>query len=280
MPYEISDAQVTSFRSHGYTVGEAYLGSKGWQRIRGDGPRNIWYRQKVAKNLCPYCDDPDGLSGEDPYDPYCPVHDDATWALLWPCVGEAGNYDALHTLCRVEDRGPEEILHALTLRDRDEVRAKSTTPLWKQFGDPLGGIDFFLALDKALALASGGDASTLDEDPYELDSHSYRVELASENEVLFTFPHDQPPRPGIPPTESRRAAERLYSAAPCQEPPSDRWTHVPARYATGEWTTVEVMGPEDLPPPTLLQDWVESLAHKFDLITWTYDPALPSERSE
>ncbi|MGK5446694.1 hypothetical protein [Streptomyces radiopugnans] len=273
MTYEISDAQVASFRSHGSAVIEAYLESKAWQRNRGDGPRNIWYRQEVAWDLCPYCDDPDGPVQEDPY---CPLHDDTAWALLWPCVGEAATHDALRTLCYTEERGPEKILRALSLRDRDEVRVRCSSSLWPEIRTVDSAIYFFKALDEVLASAAGHDTSTSAGDSYTLGEHPYTVELVSENEVLFSFPHEEPPTRDGPPSASRRAAQRLYSAACDQMRSSNRSTHVARRYATGEWTTVEVVGPEDLPPPTLLEADVGSLIHQFGLTTWKLDEALPS----
>ncbi|MFF9497284.1 hypothetical protein [Streptomyces flaveolus] len=269
MTYEISDTQVTEFRAHGSAIIEAYLESKDWQRNRGDGPRNIWYRQNIAWNLCPYCDDPDGPIKEDPY---CPVHNDATWALVLPCEDGATAYDALRTLCRVEGRGPEKILHALTLRGRDEVRAQCGTSLWREIPTPSFGIEFFATLDDVLALAAG-----LNEGPQPPNKHPYTVELVSGNEVLFSFPHHEPPTRDNSPSASRQAAQRLYSAA-CGQEVSDRGTHVATRYATGEWTTVEVLGPEDLPPSTPLENHVSSLVHQFGLRIWTFDLALPSHR--
>ncbi|WRZ89973.1 hypothetical protein OHB54_13405 [Streptomyces sp. NBC_01007] len=272
MTYEISDAQVAAFRSHGSVVIEAYLRSKEWQRNHGDGPRNIWYRQKVAWDLCPYCDDPDGPIKDDPY---CPLHDDATWALVWTRGDKAKAHDALHTLCSAEGRGPEEILHALTLRDRDEIRAKCSNALWREIRMPSQGIEFFATLDDVVTLAAESGTATLDECPAPSSEYPCSVELVSENEVLFTFPHDETPTCGDS-SASRQAAQRLYSAACSQETPPDRSTHVATRYATGEWTTVEVLGPEDLPPSTPLENQVGSLFYQFSMRTWTFDQALPS----
>ncbi|EFL35559.1 predicted protein [Streptomyces viridochromogenes DSM 40736] len=269
MTYDISDAQVAEFRAHGPAIIEAYLESKGWQRNRSDSPRNIWYWQKTAWNLCPYCDDPDGPIKEDPY---CPAHDDATWALVWPYGDGATAYDALRTLCQAEERGPEKILHALTLRGRDEVRARGGTSFWKDIATPSLGIEFFATLNDVLALTAGPD-----EGPESPNKHPYAVELVSESEVLFSFPHDEPPTRGKSPSASRQAAQLLYAAA-CGQEDSDRGTHVATRYATGEWTTVEVLGPEDLPPSTPLENNVSSLVHQFGLRIWTFDLALPSKR--
>ncbi|MGX1541155.1 hypothetical protein [Streptomyces adustus] len=276
MPYDISDDQVASFRSHGSAVIEAYLESKGWQRNRDDGPRNIWYRQEVAVDLCSYCDDPDGPIKEDPY---CPVHDDARWALVWPCRNGSAAHDALLTLCRTEGRGPQEVLHALTLRDRDEVRARCRTSLWRETRTPDYGIDFFVTLDEALASAAGHGLASPDESPRASSEHPYTVELISENEVLFSFRHNEPPTCDSSHSASRQAAQSLYLAACGQEHSSNRGTHVATRYATGEWTTVEVLGPEDLPQPSPLENHMSSLVHQFGLMTWTFDQALPSTRT-
>lgn len=273
MTYEISDTQVAAFRAYGSAVIEAYLESKEWQRNRGDGPRNIWYRQEVAYDLCWYCDNPDGPVDEDPY---CPVHDDATWTLVWPCGNEAHARDALLMLCRVEGRGPEEILHALGLRDWDEVRARSERPLWQQIRHPDLGVDFFITLDKVQALAAGHDETEFAEGAYPSDGRRYEVEMVSENEVLFTFRHDEPLTRDSPPCASRQAAQDLVSVVRSEEHPSDRRTHMATRYATGEWTTVDVMMPEDLPPSTALEKHVSSLFHQYGLTTWTFDQALPS----
>ncbi|MFI0895011.1 hypothetical protein [Streptomyces sp. NPDC020983] len=177
----------------------------------------------------------------------------------------------------MEDRTPEKILHALTLRDRDEVRAKCRTPLWKEFSDPVSGIEFFVTLDGVLALAAGIDTAALEEGSYAIGGHPFSVELTSESEVLFTFNHAEPPRHGSSPAASRRAAELLYSAAHDYGRSSDRGTHVATRYATGEWTTVEVLGPEDLPQPSALDKRIGTLVHQFDLTTWTLDQALPTD---
>jgi hypothetical protein len=271
--YEISDTQIASFLSHGPAVIEVYLEYKEWQRNRGDGPRNIWYRQEVAWDLCPYCDDPDGPIREDPY---CPLHDEATWALVWPCTDGARAHDVLRALCSAEDRGPEEIIHALSLRDRDEVRVRCDTSLWPEIRSVDSAINFFLSLDQVLASAAGHDTTADSESSYVLGEHPYTAELVSENEVLFSFPHEEPPTRDGPPSASRRAAQRLYSAACGQMRSSDRSTHVTTRYATGEWTTVEVLGSEDLPPPTSIEAHVGSLIHQFGLTTWMLDQALPS----
>ncbi|MCB8905787.1 MULTISPECIES: hypothetical protein [unclassified Streptomyces] len=264
MTHEISDTQVATFRSHGSAVIEAYLESKGWQRNLGDGPRNIWYRQEAARDLCPYCD-----CGDDSLvnDPACPVHDRATWVLTWPCGDGATAHDVLRTLCRVEDREPEEVLHALTLRDRDEVRARCDTPLWRQTPDPDWGIEFFATLGRVLDLSAEQNTKR----------HQYTVGLVSENEVLFTFPHEESPSVDGPPSPGREAACRLYSTAQNEvEGPSDRSTHAATRYATGEWTTEAVISTEDLPPSTPLEAEVSSLVHQFSLMKWTLDRALPS----
>ncbi|MBP2585418.1 hypothetical protein J3A78_005896 [Streptomyces sp. PvR006] len=254
MTHEISDTQVATFRSHGSAVIEAYLESKGWQRKLGEGPRNIWYRQEAARDLCPYCDA--SLLN----DSACPVHDRATWVLAWPCGNGATAHDVLRTLCRVEDREPEEVLHALTLRDCDEVRARCETPLWRQTADPHLGIDFFATLDKVLDLSAEQNG----------EAHRYTAGLVAENEVLFTFPYEES-------TSIDGPAHLLYSIAQNElKGPSDRSTHVAARYATGEWTTVEVIGAEDLPPRTSLEAEVSSLVHQFGLVKWTLDRALPS----
>ncbi|WP_225799135.1 hypothetical protein [Streptomyces sp. NK15101] len=254
MTYEISDAQAATFRSHDSVVIEAYLESKGWRRNLGEGPRNIWYRQEAARDLCPHCDD--SLLN----DSACPVHDRASWVLAWPCGNGATAHDVLRTLCRAEDREPEEVLHALTLRDRDEVRARCETPLWRQIADPHLGIDFFATLDKVLNLSVERN----------IEAHRYTVGLVAEDEVLFTFPREESP-------SIDGSARLLYSTARNEvEGPSDRSTHVATRCATGEWTTVEVMGAEDLPPLTPLESEVSSLVHQFDLVKWTLDRALPS----
>ncbi|MFF7216659.1 hypothetical protein ACFZAU_40060 [Streptomyces sp. NPDC008238] len=276
MTYEISEAQIAAFCAQNSAVIEAYLESKEWRRNREGGPRNIWYRKEVAWNLCPSCDDPEGPINDDPY---CLEHDDATWSLAWPCGAGAAARDVLHTLCRAEGRGPDEILRALALRDRDEVRVKCGSSLWQELRHPDLGIDLFLALDKVLALASGNGKADHEEGTYSFGDHPHAVELVSENEVLFSFRHAEPPTRDSRPTASRRAAQDLFSAAYALAHPSDRRTHVARRYATGEWTTVEVMGPEDFPPPTPLEVQVGSLFHRFNLIAWTLDRALTSQHS-
>ncbi|MEW5658786.1 hypothetical protein ACPCAE_05690 [Streptomyces cinereoruber] len=264
MIHEISDTQAATFRSHGSVVIGAYLESKGWRRNLGDGPRNIWYRQAAARDLCSYCDSREGSLGGDPA---CPVHDRATWVLAWPCGDGATTHDVLRTLCRVEGRGPEEILHALTLRDRDEVRARCATPLWQQISDPDLAVEFFATLGEALDLSAEQDT----------EKHPYTARLLSENEVLFTFPHEEPPAIDGPPSPGREAARLLLSAARNEvEGPGDRSTHVATRHATGEWTIVEVMASEDLPPSTPLEATMSSLVHQFDLVDWTLDRALPA----
>ncbi|NYI03818.1 hypothetical protein [Allostreptomyces psammosilenae] len=184
----------------------------------------------------------------------------------------------MQTLCRVEGRGPQVILHALTLRDRDEVRAKCGRPLWREIRAPDSAIEFFATLGDALASAAGQDTAADDGSPHISIERPYSVELVSENEVLFSFHHDEPPTRDGSPSASREAAQELYSAARSQERPSDRLTYVATRCATGEWTTVEVLGPEDLPPMTPLEGHVSSLVHEFGLQSWTYDQALPSHR--
>ncbi|MEU3605998.1 hypothetical protein AB0E83_11175 [Streptomyces sp. NPDC035033] len=264
MIHELSDAQAAAFRSHGSVVIEAYLESKGWRRNLGDGPRTIWYRQEVARDLCPYCDGDEGSLVDAPS---CPVHDLATWVLAWPCGNGATAHDVLRTLCRAEGRTPEEILHALALRDRDEVRARCATPLWQQMPDPDLGMELFDTLRRVLDLSAGQDT----------EKHPYEARLISEDEVLFTFPHEEPPTIDGPPSPSREAACLLLSAAQNEVAgPSDRSTHVATRYATGEWATVEVMGPEDLPPCTPLEAAMSSLVHQFNLVGWTLDRALPA----
>ncbi|MGA5872404.1 hypothetical protein [Streptomyces cinereoruber] len=167
----------------------------------------------------------------------------------------------------MEGRGPEEVLRALTLRDRDEVRARCATPLWQQISDPELAMEFFATLGKVLDLSAEQDA----------EKHPYTARLLSENEVLFTFPHEEPPTIDGPPSPSREAARLLLSAARNEvEGPGDRSTHVATRYATGEWTTVEVMASEELPPPTSLEAAMSSLVHQFDLVGWALDRALPA----
>ncbi|WP_436988536.1 hypothetical protein [Streptomyces sp. enrichment culture] len=178
----------------------------------------------------------------------------------------------------MEDRGPEEIIHALSLRDHDEVRARCSTSLWPEIRSVDSAINFFLSLDQVLASAAGGNTTAESESSYVIGEHPYTAELVSENEVLFRFPHREPLTHGDSRSASQRAAQRLYSAACGQIRSSDRSTHVARRYATGEWTTVEVVGPEDLPPPTPLEAHVGSLIHQLDLTTWTLDEALPSRR--
>ncbi|MFD1832556.1 hypothetical protein ACFSJS_23340 [Streptomyces desertarenae] len=178
MTYEISDTQIASFISHGPAAIEAYLESKDWKRNRGYGPRNIWYRQEVAWDLCPYCDDPGSAPREDPY---CPLHDDAAWALVWPCSDGTTDHDVLHTLCSVEDRGPEEIIHALSLRDHDEIWARCSTSLWPEIRSVDSAINFFLSLDHVLASAAGRNTTADSESSYAISEHPYTAELVSEN---------------------------------------------------------------------------------------------------
>lgn len=270
MVVEISEAHAREFRSHGGAVVEAYLESKGWRRQLGGGPRNVWYLQELARDLCPSCDDPDGPVEEDTY---CGSHDGAAWVLLWPCGAGAGPHDVLHTLCQVEGRGPGEILRALSLRDRDEVRAMSDTPLWQVTCTPEDGSNFFWTLDRVLALTTGEETVLSGEEPC-----PYSAQLVSENEVLFAFPHEEELAGEGSPFLGREAAQHLHSTAQRAVRPSNRATHVAKRYATGEWTTVQVLGPEDWGPGTPLERHVTSLVHEFGLTTWMFDRSLPLPR--
>ncbi|WP_414506551.1 hypothetical protein [Streptomyces sp. NEAU-L66] len=229
----------------------AFLKRSGWQLLPQEHSGTVWTVQDGGERegLCTVCDGARGGFdvGIDYQDLYCPEHEDPVAALVYPPRGTPGAEAVVRALCSRERMRPKELLNALTLERRDEVRLYLHESL---FAFPVQAVvyehaihDLFEILRLCYDCAGAGQHD---------DALTYSdVIFAAPDEVTLSFGRPYAEETGEAAERvralSRQAAEQLCTTLDGLHS-SERDRSVVRQYATGELTLAEVVGPEDYRP--------------------------------
>lgn len=262
----------------------AWLERQGWTRPADESSGSVWTVRGGNKDkLCYVCDDFDGYGRET----YCAEHEDPVAALVYPVRDRRGAEATLRTICAQERMTADELLHVLTLRGCHEAHLYFTDSLF-QFPADIENLWRALA-DLTEIMRVSYDAAGAENANGSAYSHA---SLVAPDHVVFGYGYgdeeedEEAPkdRNGASEPEerfrapARRAAEVLQTTLSLLHP-SPRATSVVRRYATGELTMVEVVGPEDFKPAAgperELWDMLDNFRHEHASFKhWRFDWGL------
>ncbi|MEV5796613.1 hypothetical protein [Streptomyces collinus] len=256
----------------------SFLARSGWQLLPKERSETVWtIRSGERVGLCTVCDGArEGFDvGLDPFDLYCPVHEDPVASLVYPPRGKPGAEAVVRALCSAGRMTPEELLNALTLERRDEAHLYLNSRPFdfpvraEEYEEAIHDLFEILRLCYDCAGAEQGDDAVTYSD----------VVFAAPDHVMLSFGRPYVEETGEAADRvralSRQAAEQLATTL--------RWLHsserdrsVVRQYATGELVLEEVVAPEDFRsdagPERALWDVLDTFRHRTAALAhWRFD---------
>ncbi|MER5597706.1 hypothetical protein [Streptomyces sp. NPDC002265] len=276
--HSVTGDQIKMFRKVPKQRVTAFLKRSGWRLLPNERSESVWVIEDGGReSLCTVCDGARGGFdvGIDPWELYCPQHEDPVAALVHPSRGEQGAEAVMRALCSQNRMTPEDLLNALTLERRDEAHLYLRS---RPFEFPVQAEVYenaihdlfeilYLCYDCAGA-EQGDDALTYSD-----------VTFAAPDHVVLSFGRPYAEETGEAAdrvrTLSRRAAEQLGTPLNWLHS-SQRDRSVVRQYATGELVLEEVVEPEDFRagagPERALWDALDTFRYQTAFFAdWRFD---------